>query len=252
MIPWSTLDSSSILRSVCRSISAPTTRSRPRDRARRRSSASPRAACSPSAQSSSKRVADPEDDRHPVLLGEQLEEVDELGLRPGDGAGDPVALLGRREVGAEEEHLQVMALGRSRPRPGPAARGSRRACPCSLATLEQRVGVDAGDLLHSRRSPCGLRCRQAREKSHAPRRGAVPPDESTSGPRQCQRRALARHLLGRQHGEVGDLLADPLEGAPGLGLDVAASRGDELLALLACRARSPRPSPRRRPCGRAR
>jgi hypothetical protein len=46
-----------------------------------------------------------------VLLGEELEEVQELGLRPGDGAGDPGALLGRGEEGAQEEHIQDKALG---------------------------------------------------------------------------------------------------------------------------------------------
>src|SRR5919204_2574309 len=55
--------------------------------------------------------ADAEDDRHAVLLGEQLEEVDQLGLGSGDSPRDPVAFLGRAEVGAEQEYLQVAALG---------------------------------------------------------------------------------------------------------------------------------------------
>ena len=42
---------------------------------------------------------------------------------------------------------------------------------------------------------------------------------------------LAGDLLGREHGQVGDLLADLLERALRLGLDVAARRGDQLLAL---------------------
>src|SRR5512139_4109336 len=51
--------------------------------------------------------ADREQGRHPVLLSEQLEEVDELGLGAVDRARDPVPLLRGREVGAEEEDLQV-------------------------------------------------------------------------------------------------------------------------------------------------
>src|SRR6478752_4431444 len=44
--------------------------------------------------------------------------------------------------------------------------------------------------------------------------------------------ALAGHLLRRQHGQIGDLLADLLQRAPRLGLDVALGLGDEVLALL--------------------
>src|SRR5690606_10712211 len=44
---------------------------------------------------------------------------------------------------------------------------------------------------------------------------------------------LPRHLLRRLDGEVGDLLADLLDRAAGLHLDVTAGLGDELLALLA-------------------
>src|SRR5207244_10143872 len=43
---------------------------------------------------------------------------------------------------------------------------------------------------------------------------------------------LPCHLLGRQHGQVRDLLSDPLERAPRLGLDVPARGGYELLPLL--------------------
>ena len=49
---------------------------------------------------------------------------------------------------------------------------------------------------------------------------------------------LASHLLGREHRQVGDLLADAVKRAPGLELDVAARRGDELLALVAAGRRS--------------
>jgi hypothetical protein len=51
--------------------------------------------------------ADAEDLRGPMLLDQQLEEVDELGIGAGDRALQPVRLLGRREIGAEEEDLQL-------------------------------------------------------------------------------------------------------------------------------------------------
>ena len=52
-------------------------------------------------------AADAEDLRHPVLLDQQLEEVDELRLGAGDRPLQPLHLLGRGEVGAEEEDLQL-------------------------------------------------------------------------------------------------------------------------------------------------
>src|SRR4029079_6364207 len=45
---------------------------------------------------------------------------------------------------------------------------------------------------------------------------------------------LAGHLLGRQHGEIGDLVTDLLDRAARLGLDVAPRLGQELLALDLC------------------
>src|SRR3954453_8233319 len=42
---------------------------------------------------------------------------------------------------------------------------------------------------------------------------------------------LARDLLGREHGQVGDLVADLLDRAPRLGVDVAPGLLHELLAL---------------------
>src|SRR5882672_11062454 len=48
---------------------------------------------------------------HPVLLDQQLEEVDELGVGAGERALQPVHLLRRGEVWAEEEDLQLTVAG---------------------------------------------------------------------------------------------------------------------------------------------
>src|ERR1700754_1731185 len=50
---------------------------------------------------------DAEDHRHPVVLDQQLEEIDDRGVGVGDRAVKPVDLLSRREVRREEEHLQL-------------------------------------------------------------------------------------------------------------------------------------------------
>src|SRR5215216_5681927 len=47
-----------------------------------------------------------------------------------------------------------------------------------------------------------------------------------------RRERLARHLLGRDHREVRDLLAYFVERSASLRLDIAASGGEQLLALL--------------------
>ena len=86
------------------------------------------------------------------------------GSAPSTELADPVPLLGRGEVGAEEEDLQVGGLVDRVGELRRAARGPRRACRCSCADLEQRVGVDAGDLLH-RLAPRSSRRRRGREKS---------------------------------------------------------------------------------------
>src|SRR4051794_17376292 len=52
-------------------------------------------------------AADAEDLRHPLLLDQQLEEVQQLGIDAGDGAFQPRHLLRRGEVGTEEEDLQL-------------------------------------------------------------------------------------------------------------------------------------------------
>ena len=53
----------------------------------------------------------------------------ELGVGAGDRPLRPVVLLGRGEVGAEEEDLQLAVAVERRRRTGPAGRGSRPACP---------------------------------------------------------------------------------------------------------------------------
>ena len=72
---------------------------------------------------------DAEDHRHPVVLDQQLEEVDEDRVGVGDRAIEPVLLLGGREVGREEEHLQLAGLVERVGELRRAARGSSRACP---------------------------------------------------------------------------------------------------------------------------
>src|SRR6266545_945756 len=55
-------------------------------------------------------LPDPEEDRHAVLLQQEIEEVDQLRLSAGDGLRESVLLLGGREVGAEEEELQLAVV----------------------------------------------------------------------------------------------------------------------------------------------
>ena len=90
---------------------------------------------------------DAEDDRHAVVLDQQLEEVDEDRVGVGDRAVEPVLLLRGREVGREEEHLQLAVVVE---RVGELAEllADVSSLSCSLRDLEQRAGVDRGDLLH--------------------------------------------------------------------------------------------------------
>jgi hypothetical protein len=82
-----------------------------------------------------------------VVLDQDLEEVDEDRVGVGDRAVQPVLLLDRREVGREEEHLQLAGLVE---RVGELA----ELVPDEIELvvlgrdLEQRAGVDRGDLLH--------------------------------------------------------------------------------------------------------
>ena len=73
--------------------------------------------------------ADPEQGRHPVLLGEQLEEVDQLRVAARDRLRDPLPLLRRGEVGAEEEDLQVVIGGDASANCAELLAGPRRARP---------------------------------------------------------------------------------------------------------------------------
>ena len=86
-----------------------------------------------------------------MLLGEQLEEVDELGLGPGYRLVDSLSLLGRGEVRAEEEDLQVAVVG---DRVGELAELIAHLVElvAVFGDLEQGVGIDPGDLLHYRPS----------------------------------------------------------------------------------------------------
>ncbi len=98
-----------------------------------------------------------------------------------------------------------------------------------LGDVEQRVAVHAGDLLHQL-IPASVRC------PALPLAGQGA--EVDLGERLLDQllvvvvvERLARDLLGREDGEVGDLLADLLQRAPRLRLDVLARGGDQLLAL---------------------
>jgi hypothetical protein len=82
-----------------------------------------------------------------VLLEQQLEEVDELGLGAADRPLQALLLLSRGEVGAEEEELQLAV-----PRQGVGELAELIADRVELAAVlgrsEERRGVYAGDLLH--------------------------------------------------------------------------------------------------------
>ena len=105
-------------------------------------------ACSPRARASSTLAPDAEDDRHAVVLDQQLEEVDEDRVGVGDRAVEPVLLLGGREVGREEEHLQLAVARRARRRTAPSCSRIASSLSLLLRDLEERAGVDRGDLLH--------------------------------------------------------------------------------------------------------
>src|SRR5680860_1206277 len=165
-------------------------------------------------------AADAEQLRHPPLLDQQLEEVDQLGLGAVERPAQPLDLLGRGEVRAEEEDLQLA--------PGVERRGElaqpladRVELALRLGHVEEGFGVYASRVLHA----LALRFREAGEVDLAQRlldQAAL----VVGGQR------LAGDLLGRQHGQVGDLLADLLQRAPRLGLDVALRGRDQLVAFL--------------------
>src|SRR5215208_2312096 len=202
-------------------------------------------------------AADPVDHRHPVLLDQQGEEVDQLGLAVLDGPLQPVALLGRREVGAEEEDLHLSVL-RQRIDELAELIADLVELALVLRRREQRRGVHASNLLHQRfasinASPPQLRFRGLREYRFRGLRESTRcllGDFAEAVSAQAREvhlgqgllnqpllvlgiERLAGHLLGRQHGQVGHLLSDPLERAPRLRLDVSPGGGKQLLTLLA-------------------
>src|SRR5215204_2143594 len=90
---------------------------------------------------------DPEEHRHPVLLQQQLEEVEQLRLGASDGLLQALLLLGRGEVGTEEEELHLLVL---RERVGELAEllANHVELPLVLGHPEEGVRIYAGDLLH--------------------------------------------------------------------------------------------------------
>ena len=92
-------------------------------------------------------AADPEEHRHPVLLQQQVEEVDQLRLGAGDRLREAVLLLGGREVGAEEEELHLAVL---RECIGELAEllADRVELALLLGHPEEGLRIYAGDLLH--------------------------------------------------------------------------------------------------------
>src|SRR4051794_28445536 len=92
-------------------------------------------------------TADAEDHRHAVVLDQELEEVDEDVVGTADRLVQPFLLLLAGEVGREEEDLEVVG--------GPQRVGEVAELLLDLVELallaghlEQRPGVDLGDLLH--------------------------------------------------------------------------------------------------------
>ena len=136
-----------------------------------------------------------------------------------------VLLLLGGEVGREEEDRQLAVLLE---RVGDLAEllADDVELVVLLGDLEQRARVDLGDLLHGSSAPPSVSLAESVEKSSSPRASSTRRRWSSSVER------LARDLLGRQDGEVGDLVADLLDRAPRLGLDVAARLLQQLLALV--------------------
>jgi hypothetical protein len=90
---------------------------------------------------------DAEDLRHPVLLDQQLQEVDELGIGAADGALQPVALLGRGEIGAEEEDPKL-AIGVQGVGELDQLVADRVELALIPGDLEERLGVYASGVRH--------------------------------------------------------------------------------------------------------
>jgi hypothetical protein len=90
------------------------------------------------------------DQRHAVLLDQEVEEVGQQRVGAAEHARQPVLLLVRREVGREEEHLKV-AVGVERVRELGELLVEYVEALVADAHLEQRLRVDGRDLFHRRR-----------------------------------------------------------------------------------------------------
>jgi hypothetical protein len=104
-------------------------------------------ACSPRPRAG-RTPAEAEDRRHAVLLDEQLEEVLHDGVGAVEQPSSPSFFSAVEKYGREEERLQLAV----------AVQGLRELAellldhvdlPAVLGDLEERAGVDAGDLLHA-------------------------------------------------------------------------------------------------------
>src|SRR4029079_10032538 len=91
-------------------------------------------------------ASNPEDIRHPVLFGQQLEEVHQLLVGAGHGPVQALDLLLRGEVRAEEEDLQF-ALGGDGVGELAQLVADRVELPLLLRDLEEGLGIYAGGLL---------------------------------------------------------------------------------------------------------
>src|SRR5919204_6621759 len=92
-------------------------------------------------------AADPEDHRHPALLEEQLQEVDEFRLRVRDRPLHAVDLLRGGEVWAEEEQPELLGPLQRLDELGKLIADRVQLSPV-LRSSEEGVGVYAGDLFH--------------------------------------------------------------------------------------------------------
>ena len=102
-------------------------------------------------------MADAEDHWHPVVLDEQREEVEEDLVRSLEQRAQRLLLLRAREVGREEEHRELAVLVQ---RVGELAELLAQHVELALleGDLEQRAGIDLGELLHQGRPRGPLAC----------------------------------------------------------------------------------------------
>ena len=151
-------------------------------------------------------------DRHAVVLDQELEEVHDHRVGALDALPQPLALLLAWRSRARRRTAAGRGCSRARRRTARAARGPRRACPAP-GRPRTASARRPGRSLPWRLVPA-LRAAQGREVQLGQRLV----DEAllvVGGER------LRRDLLGRLDRQVGDLVADVLDRAPGLGLDVA-------------------------------